>query len=683
MKTRFASSLLVVTCALASCAGPSSTPRTGNAAKPAPAKPAPPATVPSAEREGPAEKLAADTPKTTVQGNTFIAPAGWSIRVRGPSTILEAPERGSRVALIDVRASTAEEAVAKAWAACQPDAKRPVKVIKKAADRDGWTDRQTWEYQASPNEHRLVQVSIRRAGELWNVAVYDMDQAVGEKRLAQVELIFGQLFPKGYQRETFAGRQPHRLDPTRLAALEEFVEVAMRELRVPGVSLGLVQDGEVVALKGFGVRELGGKQKTDADTLFMVASNTKALTTLMLAKLVDSKKVSWETPVNTLLPSFKLGDQDTTGRVLVKHLICACTGLPRQDLEWALEFKGLTPDGALTRLAKMKPTSKFGELFQYSNLMAAAAGFAGGHVEHPKLELGAAYDRAMSGLVFTPLGMKATTFDFARALRANHATPHAPDVEGRPARAVMERKYALIPVRPAGGAWSSARDMIAYVKMELAEGALPNGKRYISREALLARRSAQVAIGKDASYGMGLVVDRTHGVPVVHHGGDASGFHSDMIWLPEQNVGAVVLTNSAPGWILCNAFSRKLLEVLFDGRPEADAQVVARGKAFFAQHAAERKAMSVPADEAEAKKLAQRYRSDALGEITVSRKDGVTSFDFGEWKSEVGSKRNPDGSLSFVTIGPGTLGAEFVVGAGTPRTLVIRDAQHEYVFTEK
>ena len=129
-----------------------------------------------------------------------------------------------------------------------------------------------------------------------------------------------------------------------------------------------MQDGKVVFADGFGVRELGRGAKPDGDTLYMIASNTKALTTLMLAKLVDEGKLTWETPVTQLLPSFQLGDADTTSRVLVKHLICACTGLPRQDFEWLFQFEGVTPEGAMETLATMKPTSKFGELFQYSNL---------------------------------------------------------------------------------------------------------------------------------------------------------------------------------------------------------------------------------------------------------------------------------------------------------------------------
>jgi CubicO group peptidase (beta-lactamase class C family) len=625
--------------------------------------------------------LKADTPLTTVAGNTFIAPEGWRVEVRGPATILEPPEGGSHIALVDVEAKDADAAVAAAWAAYRPDASWPLIVANDFPDRDGWSSMRDYSYQTSPNEKRIVIASARRAGDYWTVVLYDMDQAVSEKRGGQIALIFGRLLPKGYERETFAGKRARKLDENALAELSAFVESGRKHLKVPGVSLGIVQNGEVVFADGFGLREINGKAKPDGDTLYMVASNTKALTTLMLAKLLDEGKLTWETPVTKLLPSFQLGDPDTTRRVLVKHLICACTGLPRQDLEWLFKFESVTPEGALETLATMKPTSEFGALFQYSNPLAGAAGFVGGHLAYPSKELGAAYDEVMRTRVFEPLGMASTTFDFKQALASsNHAAAHAPDVDGNPSLAVMEANYAVIPVRPAGAAWSSVRDMLKYVQMELDEGKLPDGTRYISKDALLARREPQVSIGEDATYGMGLVVDTEYGTPVVNHGGDMIGYHSDMMWLPEHNVGAVILTNGDPGWVLRTLFQRKLLEVLFEGRAEADADVAAQAKSYFDGLAAERKLLTVPADSKEAAKLATHYANDALGEISV-RKDGTdTVFDFGEWRSKVASRSNPDGTVSFLTIAPGIAGFEFVVGTGPGPSLIVRDAQHEYVF---
>src|SRR6266487_4128597 len=148
-----------------------------------------------------------------------------------------------------------------------------------------------------------------------------------------------------------------------------------------------------------------------------ISSNTKGMTTLLLARLVDQRKLRWDEPVIEAYPAFKLGDADVTRKVLVKHLICACTGLPRQDLEWIFEFKNATPETSLALLGAMQPTSRFGEVFQYSNLMASAAGYVGAHLYDPKLDLGAAYDEAMQKMIFAPLGMNSTTFEMARALK--------------------------------------------------------------------------------------------------------------------------------------------------------------------------------------------------------------------------------------------------------------------------
>ena len=459
------------------------------------------------------ELLAADTPRTTTEGNKFIAPAGWRIVVRGAATILEPPESNSHIALVDVRAADADAAVKAAWAAYRPDAAWPLKVTNDSPDKDGWSNIRTYSYQTSPNEKRDVSADARRRGDVWTVVLYDMDQAVGEKRIGQVALIFSRLLPKGYERESFAGKTAHKLDAKRIAALSQYVDNGLKATRVPGASIGLVQDGKIVFAGGFGLREIGSTATPDGDTSFIIASNTKALTTLMLAKLVDEHKLAWDTPVTKLLPSFKLGDAETTSRVLVKHLICACTGLPRQDYEWLFQFQGVTAAGALETLGTIKPTSKFGEMFQYSNLLAGAAGFVGGHTLFPALELGAAYDEAMQTRVFRPLGMTATTFDFSKALAGNHAASHALDIDGKPALAKMEVNYAVIPLRPAGGGWSTVRDMLKYVQMELAQGALPDGNRYIAKETLLARRDPQVPIGQDVTYGMGLIVDRTYGTP--------------------------------------------------------------------------------------------------------------------------------------------------------------------------
>jgi len=156
-----------------------------------------------------------------------------------------------------------------------------------------------------------------------------------------------------------------------------------------------------------------------------------------------------------------------------------------------------------------------------------------------------------------------------------------------------------------------------------------------------------------------------------------------MMWLPEQQVGAVILTNGDPGWLIRSVFRRKLLEVLFDGRPEADASMAAQAKAYYDDRAGTRKLLSVPADPKVVAGLAEHYSNAALGDITVKKQGAAAVFDFGEWASEVASKANPDGTVSLYTTAPGLDGIEFVVGKdGAKHTLTLRDGQHVYVMLE-
>jgi hypothetical protein len=171
-----------------------------------------------------ADRMTRDTRRTTVEGNTFIAPAGWTVALRGSATVLEPPEGNSAIALVDVRAPSADSAVTLGWRAYKPDAKWPLKVVNEMADKDGWTDRRAYTYQTSPNEKRDVAVYAQHARGVWSLAIYDMGQDVGEKRLAQVSLIMGDLLPKGYTRESFAGKKAYRLDQARVTELGRFVE---------------------------------------------------------------------------------------------------------------------------------------------------------------------------------------------------------------------------------------------------------------------------------------------------------------------------------------------------------------------------------------------------------------------------------------------------------------------------
>lgn len=620
-----------------------------------------------------------DSRETTSAGATFTAPQGWRIEQRAGVVELAMPEPDSRMFLVDVEAGSADSAVAKAWDAAGVAPVRPLKLATDAPGRDGWLAMRSYEYSVPDNEQRLVYAQALDGGGQWTVVLLDAAAAAFDKRQAQAMLVVDRLLPKGKQRESFAGRKTAVLDEARLEQLRVFVREAQGALGVPGVSLGIVQDGRVVMSEGFGVRELGKPATVDGDTLYMIASNTKAMTTLMLGRLVDAGTIAWDTPVVDLLPAFKLGDAATTALVQVQHLVCACTGLPRQDYEWLMEFEGATPESTLATLATMQPTSDFGALYQYSNPLASAGGYVGAHQLYPELPLGEAYDRAMQAQVFGPLGMTRTTFDMAQALAGNHASPHALDITGKPTNAAMAINYAVVPLRPAGGAWSSVNDMLRYVRMELGNGVTPEGQRVVSEAVIAQRRKSKVATGNDSFYGMGLEIDSTWGVPVVHHGGSMIGYKSDMLWLPEHGVGAVILTNGDEGRPLLGGLRRRLLEVLFDGIPEAAEDMATAAANHRKYLEKEQGSLSMTPDAKTAAALAPRYRNAALGELAVVADDsGSLSFDLGEYAVDVATRSNQDQSVSYVTVTPGLMGLEFVASANG--NLVMRSPQKEYVF---
>ncbi len=629
------------------------------------------------------ERVASATQRFTPGGAQFTVPAGWSMATQKNLVLLTPPEADTHLAIVDTQAPDAKAAVAAAWAAYKPDSKRPIKLVTPRPAREGWDERQVFEYETSPNERVVVVAIAERAGTSWTVMILDGSEPTVEKRGAPIDLIFESLRPKGYARESFAGRKANPLDTARIEQMKSFVQSAMQQLGVPGAAIALIDGGKVVYEGGLGVRELGKPDPVDENTLFMAASNTKGMTTLLLAILADEKKLAWDQPVIELYPAFRLGSAETTKQVLVKHLICACTGMPRQDMEWLFEFKNSTPKTVFSLLSTMQPTSKFGEVFQYSNLMAAAAGYVGGHLASPDMELGAGYDRAMQTKIFDPLGMSATTFDYARALAGNHADPHGDDVDGNPRVAKLAFDYSAIPIRPAGGEWTSAHDLARYVMDEINLGKLPDGRQLVSQENLLMRRKPQIILGEDSWYGMGLIVDKKYGVPVVSHGGSMAGYKSDFWFLPDYGVGAVLLTNADTGGFMNGPFGRRLLEVLFDGKPESAGDLASAANAYKANLAKERTRLVVPADPAVVARLAPHYTSRELGQLDVVRANGGTTFDFSEWSSAVASRKNDDGTISMITIDPTNSGFEFVVGekAGK-RTLTLRDAQHEYVLNE-
>jgi hypothetical protein len=169
------------------------------------------------------ELLAADAPRETVAGTTFTAPAGWTLLADGPSVRLTAPEGNLRVVFVESAARDADAVVAAAWSGETPGFKRALKVMTPSPGREGWSERRIYDYETSPDEKREVFARALRRADGWTVVLIDGDRATYEKHIAQLRRLRDTTHPKGYAKESFAGRKANTLDAARVKQIGEFV----------------------------------------------------------------------------------------------------------------------------------------------------------------------------------------------------------------------------------------------------------------------------------------------------------------------------------------------------------------------------------------------------------------------------------------------------------------------------
>lgn len=626
----------------------------------------------------PLSPLGEDAVLDLASGARFQAARGWHAAVEGDAAVLRDPENDVWVAVVALEASGAEAALERAWRHVWPDPAPPVQTLIRPPARDGWDEIVQVEYATRPEDRMAVMAVARRSGARWYVTLLLGSQAGLDRRAAQATTVITSLEAPGVEQESLAGRPVRPLEGERLQVLLDFLTHAMAAADVPGAALAVVGPGGV-SLHGLGTREAGRTEPVTADTLFMVGSTTKMLTSLMMATAVETGAFAWDTPAVALEPSFALGDADTTARVEMRHTLCACTGLPRQDLEFLFEWEGSTPESRLASLAGMKPTTGFGETFQYSNTLVAAGGYLAARALHPGLPLGQAYDRAMAERVFGPLGMTRTTFDFDAVLRQEHASPHAAGLDGGSRPFPLREEGGVSSVRPAGAAWSSVRDMARIVQLELGRGGLPEGERLLSEAALLARRAPQVRITDKLAYGLGLFVEDDHGLELVHHGGNNLGYTADLFLLPVQGWGAVLLTNAGGANALRSAFRRRFLELLLDARPLAEAALAERLRVEREELAKLREGLEPFAPDR--RELLGAYRAEGLGRIELRARGQTVILDAGEWLSSLRARRRERGPLLLLLADPPLAGLELRVepGEGRPR-IHLPFLQHDYVF---
>ncbi len=488
--------------------------------------------------------------------------------------------------------------------------------------------------------------------------------------------------PKGVAEETFEGKKANTLDAARLASLEAFIEDGRRTAKIPGVAVAIVQDGKVVFEKGFGVEALGKEEPVTPNTLFRIASITKPLTSLMVAALVSEGKLDWDTRVTELYPGFAVGDAELTKKMTMRNMLCACTGIPYDNLGTPYQYSGVSAEKWLERMVELAPVAAFGEKIQESNPMFAAGGYVAAHSFNPNRPVAEAYEKAMRDKVFVPLGMTATTFDSKLVERSDHASPHLRDLSFDASLSSSDGSGWFTLMNPGVGAWSTVSDLAKMLEMELGNGKSSEGKQVFAEKELLARRAPQIHGSDKGNYGLGLYVDENRGVRSYGTAGHAAGYTSTMFFLPDHGVAAVMLTNVGYPNPLTSQFQRKVLELLFDGRDEAKENLSRAWKSQVESNAKEVAEIDFTPDRAFFERFIGTYQNPLYGKLTIRIEGKGALVDAGEWKSAVGQKRDKDGTEKLVTTTPPRLGwATFVrKESGGKVTLVLEDGQRNVVF---
>ncbi len=626
------------------------------------------------------KELAEDTKLATSSGATFTVSKGWLVARSDNIIVIQEPQRELAAAFVEVSAPSVEEAIAQAWKRWKPDFARTVRQTAKPPASSGWDEIAQTAYEVPAEERRVVLGVARRKGATYYVTLVDGAVAAAERRGAQLNIAIGSLEVAARAEENLAGRKAHVLDASRAERLLAFAEEARQQTKVPGVALAVVQNGRIVLEKGLGVRALGKNEPVTPTTLFMIGSMTKPLTSLMMARLVDGKRFSWDTPITTLLPSFALGDPDATRRVTMAHTVCACTGLPRWDMEFIFEWNKSSAESRIELLRAMKPTTGFGETFQYSNLMVAAGGYVSAMTAARSKDLRRAYVEAMTAEVLEPLGMTATALDIDVAVKREHASPHSRTLTFDAELLPTETERGVDSVMPAGGAWSNVRDLSRWLLLELGKGTL-NGKQMVSETNLLERRKPRVKISAKQSYGLALFIDESSGLQAIGHGGNTFGFSADATFFPEHDLALIVLTNAQASNPYMSAVRRKLVELLLDADQEAEKNLAFGIKQLGENIKKQLEEITLTPDPAFVEPLAGAWTNPRLGLINIRREGNGFTLDTGEWKAPIGEHKDRSGARRIILTGPPFAGLTFWPQQVDGRTtLLFETAQQKYLF---
>lgn len=425
---------------------------------------------------------------------------------------------------------------------------------------------------------------------------------------------------------TIAGFSSAQAIDAKIAEIDEYAKAVLATHGGPGMAIAVVKDDKVVLAKGYGTRELGKDAPVDENTLFAIASNSKAFTTAALSMLVDEKKIAWDDKVSRYLPAFQMYDPWVTSELTIRDLVTHRVGLDTfsGDLLWYETT--YSPDQILERVKYLKPVSSFRTRYGYQNLMFIAAGRV---IEKVSGKPWCTYIREK---ILDPLGMSRTTCSI-KNLADNAAFPH--NESGGTLRQLPRGN--VDGADSAAALNSSVADLSRWVRTQLGKGKF-EGKQIFSEaqswqmhQPYLSQQISENAWKGNPTrhftgVGMGWFVYDYHGRKIINHSGGLDGMLSYTVLIPEENAGFVVLTNSeSPAFIV---MMNKIRDVLVNA-PKRDwnaeaVENVKRGKTVAEEAAKKVDATRIPNTKPSLPlaSYAGRYSDKMYGDITVTEENG-------------------------------------------------------------
>jgi len=322
---------------------------------------------------------------------------------------------------------------------------------------------------------------------------------------------------------------------SRLAAIEQKVDARRKELGVPGMSLAIVKDGEVIFAKGFGYKDFTKQIPVTADTQFAIGSATKAFTALSVLMTQDEGKLSLDDSPKKYLSYFKINDAEIDKNITIRDLLSHSSGLNRTDLGWITGK--LNREEMIKVMGEAKPVAKLREKFLYQNIMFAAAGEIVAKAQKQP------WEKFVAERIFKPLGMKNSTMAVKKMQKAkDYSLGYDYNFDTKETRTLPIRN--IDEIAPAGSINSSAKDMAKWLRFVLSRGKASD-KRLISEKSFEEWTKPQMKISPNGkfSYGLGWFLQEWNGLKVVQHGGNIDGFNSLVAMIPEKKLGFVMLTN--------------------------------------------------------------------------------------------------------------------------------------------